>query len=137
MKLNLLLLSTIFLLLGMINISCKNSINVEYQAICSVGITNDYDTGTFYQIEPGIDDQFIETYDAGEMRAPNIKSQCVILRYPFEGDTYVANKSFLTSYYSHFLLHTNQPIEGILKVSSVHISVKREATFQKISIFKN
>lgn len=73
MKLNLLLLSTIFLLLGMTNISYNNSINVEYSPICSVGITNDYDTGTFYQIEPGIDDQFIETYDAGEMRLLTLK----------------------------------------------------------------
>lgn len=65
MRRKLFLLSSILLLLvGLNNISSnKNDTNtINLKPIQRVNVTNDYDTGVFNQIQPEIDDDYIEEY---------------------------------------------------------------------------
>lgn len=111
MKLNVLFFTNItFLLIGFNNVSMnKNySKDTNFNPIEKTGITSNFDTGTFYQIQPGIDDEYIEEYNSNTgSKINNLRSQYVVPTDPFEGDTYVPNKSFLTTYYSH--LKQNMP----------------------------
>lgn len=74
---------------------------------------SDFDTGYFYQSAPiegktQVLENFLLPNDAGnretntELRMPSQPPD------PFEGDTFVSNKNYLSAYYSH--LHRNMPL---------------------------
>lgn len=72
-----------------------------------VGVTDDFNTGIFHQTQPNFNEQINETYSSDNSRKVSLKRQNVSPTNPFIGDTYVANKSFLTAYHSH--LNQNMP----------------------------
>lgn len=110
MKRNLILTNVMILLFGLnycvVNYN-TNPINTELSSIRKDGITKDYDTGIFYQIQPELDEYYIETYDNVDNEIENMKMKYFSSSNSFEGDSFVANKSFLTTYFSH--LKQNMP----------------------------
>lgn len=74
-------------------------------------LNTNFDTGYFYQTKPmagkkQIDENFLTT-------STNNTNDNLVLRMPqpanpFEGDTFVSNKNYLTAYYLH--LHDNMPL---------------------------
>lgn len=110
MKRKLLFLSFLLILLfGFCNIIIYgNNENANHlPTLREVGVTDDFNTGIFYQTQPDFNEQINETYSFDNSRKVSLERQNVSPTNPFIGDTYVANKSFLTAYYSH--LNQNMP----------------------------
>ena len=110
MRRKLLFLSFLLILLfGFYNIIIYgNNENANHlPTLREVGVTDDFNTGIFYQTQPDFNEQINETYSSDNSRKVSLKRQNLSPTNPFIGDTYVANKSFLTAYYSH--LNQNMP----------------------------
>lgn len=106
-KRKLLFLSFLLILLfGFCNITYGNKETENHLlTLREVGVTDDFNTGIFHQTQPDFNEQINETYSSDNSRKVSLKRQNVSPTNPFIGDTYVANKSFLTAYYSHLILN--------------------------------
>lgn len=92
----------LILLLGFCNITYGNNETENHLlTLRKVGVTDDFNTGIFHQNQPDFNEQINETYSSDNSRKVSLKRQNLSPTNPFIGDTYVANKSFLTAYYSH------------------------------------
>ena len=113
MKRKLLFLSFLLILLfGFCNITYGNNETENHLlTLRKVGVTDDFNTGIFHQTQPNFNEQINETYSSDNSRKVSLKRQNVSPTNPFIGDTYVANKSFLTAYYSH--LNQNMPNNSV------------------------
>ena len=105
-------------------ISCQNYSNCKLENasdyvhekpnIAHRELNDDFDTGYFYQTEPiAGETQIAENFLPSNKQ---INENDISLRTsqpsdPFEGDTFVSNKSYLSAYYSH--LHENMPLNRL------------------------
>ncbi len=94
-----------------INLDNSNDEFYEKPNILSNEINSDFDTGNFYQTELidgkiQIDENFLPSYE--EVNDNTITYKINVPSDPFEGDTFISNKSYLSAYYSH--LTKNMPL---------------------------
>ena len=92
----------------------RNDYFYEKPNILRHEINNDFDTGYFYQTEPiegevQIAENFLPSIDQNNEN--NLALRMSQPSDPFEGDTFVSNKTYLSTYYSH--LHENMPFNRL------------------------
>lgn len=116
---NIRILIGIGLLIGCLNYSnCKlenaNDYVYEKPNIIHRELNDDFDTGYFYQTAPIAGKaQIAENFLPSNKQ---VNENTISLRMPqpsdpFEGDTFVSNKTYLSAYYSH--LHENMPLNRL------------------------